>query len=65
MELEQTRHELHTQSDSLSSVREEAQRKTESSSKSAEISDRELAILREECHSLKAAHDRLIAKLLI
>ena len=61
VELNQKRQEAHTQSDSLSSFREDAQRKMENLS-SAEIYGRKLSILDEYCRYLKAIHDLLIAK---
>ncbi|KAF7635944.1 hypothetical protein Mgra_00004663 [Meloidogyne graminicola] len=60
IELTNTKNGYQSQSESLSSFREEFQRRIENSSKTAQISDRELAILREEYNTLKIVYNKLI-----
>uniref|UniRef100_A0A1I8B7T4 Uncharacterized protein n=1 Tax=Meloidogyne hapla TaxID=6305 RepID=A0A1I8B7T4_MELHA len=62
IELTNARNGYQSQSESLSSFREEIQRRAENSSKTAQISDRELNILREEYNSIKLAYDKIIAR---
>uniref|UniRef100_A0A183C5H4 C2-C2_1 domain-containing protein n=1 Tax=Globodera pallida TaxID=36090 RepID=A0A183C5H4_GLOPA len=54
--------ELRSQSDLLSSSQEDSHRRAEGSARGAEISGRELAIVREECRALRSAHERLVKK---
>uniref|UniRef100_A0A914NBS0 Uncharacterized protein n=1 Tax=Meloidogyne incognita TaxID=6306 RepID=A0A914NBS0_MELIC len=62
VELTNARNGYQSQTESLSSFREEIQRKAENSSKNAQISDRELNILREEYRTIKSAYDKIIAR---
>nr|CAD2195245.1 unnamed protein product [Meloidogyne enterolobii] len=62
IELTNARSGYQSQTESLSSFREEIQRKAENSSKNAQISDRELNILREEYRTIKSAYDKIIAR---
>uniref|UniRef100_A0A183CMZ9 CROCC n=1 Tax=Globodera pallida TaxID=36090 RepID=A0A183CMZ9_GLOPA len=61
-ELSQSQRELRSQSDLLSSSQEDSHRRAEGSARGAEISGRELAIVREECRALRSAHERLVKK---
>uniref|UniRef100_A0A914I078 C2 domain-containing protein n=1 Tax=Globodera rostochiensis TaxID=31243 RepID=A0A914I078_GLORO len=61
-ELSQSQRELRSQSDLLSSSQEDSHRRAEGSARGAEIADRELAIVREECRALRSAHERLVKK---